>query len=157
MRRSDRQVCDFAKIRAILDRCKVMRLAMVDGDKPYLVPLNFGYRLENERLTLFFHCAKEGRKLDLLRQNSTVCAEMDCGHALTSGGKVACQYGYLYQCILAEGKAVELTDPAQKIHALQVMMHQQTGRIFAITELQADAVSVWRIDVRHLSAKARYV
>lgn len=156
MRRSERQVTDRVQVQAILSQCKVLRLAMIDGARPYVVPLNYGYQMHGDRATFYFHSAHQGRKLDLLRRNPNVCVELDCGHKLTSGGDVACRYGYCYQCVIAQGIAVELTEPAQKAEALKILMRCQTERDFSITEAQAEAVSVWRIDVTQLSAKARY-
>ena len=72
MRRKDREVTDQAAIQAILDKAQVLHLAMIDGDRPYVVPMHYGYTLENGRLTLYLHSAKEGRKLDILSKNSAV-------------------------------------------------------------------------------------
>ena len=55
MRRNDREVTDIQEIRALIDECKVIRLAMINGDKPYVVPLNFGYTYENGAFTFYFH------------------------------------------------------------------------------------------------------
>lgn len=47
-----------------------MRLAMTDGLNPYIIPLNYGYTYEDGKLVIYFHCAKEGRKLDILKKNN---------------------------------------------------------------------------------------
>lgn len=69
MRRIDRQVADEAGIRAILDRCQICRLALWDEEGPYIVPMSYGYRMDEGGLKLYFHCAGEGRKLDALRRD----------------------------------------------------------------------------------------
>lgn len=76
-----------------------MRLAMVDNDRPYVVPLNYGYTYENGTLTLYFHCAAEGRKIDILKTNSDVCFEMDGEHKLIEG-KIDCAYGYSFESVI---------------------------------------------------------
>jgi uncharacterized protein len=73
MRRTDKEIKNKDEILAIIKKATIMRLAMSDKDSPYLVPLNFGYRDES----LFFHCAKEGSKLDIIRQNPKVCFEFE--------------------------------------------------------------------------------
>ena len=78
MRRKDREIIDIEQIRDIIEKCKVCRLAMQDEEGLYLVPLNFGYEFEKESLALYFHSAKEGRKLRAIQKNSKVCFEMDC-------------------------------------------------------------------------------
>ena len=69
MRRKEREVTDIKEIREVLDSCKVCRLGIADEGGAYIVPLNYGYRLEDGVLTLYFHGAKEGKKLDLIRKN----------------------------------------------------------------------------------------
>ena len=82
MRRKEREVTDIKEIREVLDSCKVCRLGIADEGGAYIVPLNYGYRLEDGVLTLYFHGAKEGKKLDLIRKNPEVGFEMDGRHEL---------------------------------------------------------------------------
>lgn len=154
MRRKDRQVTDPAEIESILRECRVFRLALTDGRVPYIVPLNFGCRLADGRLTLCFHCAKEGRKLDLLRQNSRVAFEMDCGHALLPG-ESACDYGFRYKSVLGTGEASVVSDTDEKKALLSLLMEQQTGKRFVFSDSDVESVTVCKIDVAEFSAKAR--
>ena len=71
MRRQEREISDRAAIDAIIRACQVCRLGMVDGDLPYIVPMSFGY----DGRALYFHCATQGRKLDVLRRRPRVCFE----------------------------------------------------------------------------------
>jgi nitroimidazol reductase NimA-like FMN-containing flavoprotein (pyridoxamine 5'-phosphate oxidase superfamily) len=64
MRRHEREITDKKEIEAIIRKALVCRLAMVDGDKPYVVPLCFGYADH----TLFFHSAGEGKKLEIIKK-----------------------------------------------------------------------------------------
>lgn len=127
MRRQDRAIQDPEELKAVLDRCKVCRVGMVEEGKPYIVPLNFGYTLEGEELTLWFHSARQGRKLDILRQNPQVCFEMDCGHALTGEGEEACVYSYAFSSIMGEGITELPEDPEQKLEGLRHLMEQVAG------------------------------
>ena len=85
MRRKDRAVTDPAKIRAVLAECQVCRLGLRDGDRVYVVPLNFGLAEREGKQFLYFHGAKEGRKADLIRQGGCACFEMDTGYRLQGG------------------------------------------------------------------------
>ena len=105
MRRKDRAVYDRAEISGILDQCAVCRIAMVDGGRPYVVPMNFGYEWLGERLAIYLHCAGAGRKLDALREGPDVCFEADCAGRLTGAGDLACAYSYAYQSVIAQGRA----------------------------------------------------
>ncbi|NLG25795.1 MAG: pyridoxamine 5'-phosphate oxidase family protein [Clostridiales bacterium] len=126
MRRADREIADFAEILSILDRCLVMRLAMVDGDLPYLVPLNFGWEAEGEALTLYFHSAQAGRKLDILRKNPNVCFEVDLDHRVVEGRR-ACEYGFAFASAIGQGVAEMLDDPAEKKRGLDAIMRRLAG------------------------------
>ena len=155
MRRKDRQITEIEAIRAILDKAKVLHLAMIDGARPYVVPLNYGYTLADGRLTLYLHSAKEGRKLDVLRQNDRVAFVLETNVSQVSGGDIPCKYGEAYASVMGEGTAVLLDDPVQKNEALQILMKTQTGREFAFTPAMAESVAVIRVNVDSFTAKAR--
>ena len=157
MRRKDREITDETAIRAILDKAQVLHLAMIDGDRPYVVPLNYGYTLENGALTLYLHSAREGRKLDVLRQNDRVAFVLETNVSQVSGGDIPCKYGEAYASVMGEGRATILTDPVEKTDALTMLMKTQTGRNFYITEAMTDTVAVLRIDVEAFTAKARQI
>ncbi len=157
MRRKDRQITEIESIRAILDKAKVLHLAMIDGARPYVVPMNYGYALADGRLTLYLHGAKEGRKLDVLQQNDRVAFVLETDVSPVSGGDIPCKYGEAYASVMGEGTAVLLDDPVQKIEALQILMKTQTGREFAFTPAMAESVAVIRVDVDSFTAKARRV
>ena len=153
MRRNDREVTDIQEIRALIDECKVIRLAMINGDKPYVVPLNFGYTYENGAFTFYFHGAKEGKKLDVIRKNASVAFEMDCQNALQHG-ETACTHSYYYASILGEGKA-EILEGDEKCKGLSALMLHMAGRNDVFTAEMADKVAVIAIRVDTLTAKKR--
>jgi len=43
-----------------------------ENNYPYIVPMNYGYVYENEKLTLFFHGAKEGKKIGILNNKKII-------------------------------------------------------------------------------------
>ena len=83
MRRSKRQVKDLSAIQEIVGACKVCRLAMQDQEGLYIVPMSPGAKWDGEKLTLYFHCAGEGRKISALRAAPRCAFEMDCDWRLT--------------------------------------------------------------------------
>ncbi len=154
MRRKDREITDLSEIESILRRCRVCRLAMSDEEGLYIVPLNFGYRLEEGVLTLYFHSAPEGRKIAAITQNGAVAFEMDGGHQLV-GGDTPCAYGYLYESVTGTGQAKLLAEPAEKIAALQMIMRQQSGKEFSFTAAMVQKVCVFQVTANCFTAKAR--
>lgn len=154
MTRRERQVTDINKILEILDKAKVVRIGLVDGDEAYVVPMNYGYTYENEKLTLYLHGARRGKKIDLMRANPKVFFEMDCD-IVPFEGEVACKYGITYSSIMGRGKATILEDPQEKMQALTYLMKTQTGKDFEFNEKLVSVVAVIRIDVTEFTAKHR--
>ena len=81
MRRRDREITDNEKIKEIIKACDCCRLGLNDNGKVYIVPLNFGFTEENGNYTFYFHGARTGRKLDIIKQNNCV------GFELVNSGK----------------------------------------------------------------------
>jgi len=73
VRRKDKEISDPHKIKAVLKKSHIFHLGLLDGDRPYIVPLNYGYA-DN---TIYFHCAREGKKIDLIKANNTVCFQTE--------------------------------------------------------------------------------
>lgn len=154
MTRRERQITDINEITKILDKSKVLHLGMVDGDEPYVVPMNYGYTLENGKLTIYLHGAKRGRKIDVIRANSKVFVEMECDIEPFEG-EVACKYGITYASVMGKGIAVLVDDVEEKKAALSLLMKTQTGKDFAFEDKMTTFVSIIRIDVEEFTAKHR--
>ena len=154
--RREREVTDLNEIKAILDKCMIVHLGLVDGDEPYVVPLNYGYTMDNGKLTLYMHGARTGYKLDLMRANPNVFFEMDCD-VEPFEGKSACQYGTGYASVMGRGLAEIVEDVEEKKKALSILMKTQTGKDFEFTDKLVSVVSVFKINVLDYSAKRRPV
>jgi nitroimidazol reductase NimA-like FMN-containing flavoprotein (pyridoxamine 5'-phosphate oxidase superfamily) len=153
MRRSNREIKDLGELLAILDKCDVCRLALCDGDKPYIVPLNFGYTFEDERLTLFFHGAKEGRKLDVIAQNPNACFEMDCSHELLTG-EAACDFSMKFESVIGNGRITLCETAEEKTFGLsRVMAKYSPGKTYTFPEPMVRATAVLRLDVTDFTGK----
>lgn len=154
MTRREFEVTDRDVIRGILDRSKVLRLGLIDGALPYVVPMNYGYRLEDGKLTLYLHSAVKGYKLDVIAKNPVCCFEMDCDVSPFQG-KIACQYGITYYSLMGRGQVQLVEDPREKEQAMALLMKTQTGKDFEFNERLVSIVSVLRIDVSEYTAKHR--
>ena len=152
MRRKDREITDKNEIMDIIDRSKVIRIAFTGEEYPYVLPFNFGYEEKNGSLSLFFHCAREGRKLDILQNRPEVSFEMDGDHALLEGD-VPCRYSYAYGCVMGRGVVEFLREDEEKMHALRRIMLHQTGRDADFTPGMVRSVCVLRLKVEAVSAK----
>lgn len=152
MRRKDREVTVIDEKIEIISNCKVIRLAMKDKEGLYIVPLNFGYSYLNDKLTLYFHSAKEGRKLDGIVENPEVAFEMDCEHKLIEA-EIPCLYGFSYKSIIGNGVSSIVENMEEKKSALSLLMKHQTGKDFTFEDKHAKAVTVFKVEVTNFSAK----
>ena len=84
MRRSDREVKEFGDIVAIIEECDVCRIALNNNGYPYILPLNFGMCIKEDKIELYFHGAMEGTKYDLIEKDNRASFEMDCEHKLVT-------------------------------------------------------------------------
>jgi nitroimidazol reductase NimA-like FMN-containing flavoprotein (pyridoxamine 5'-phosphate oxidase superfamily) len=156
MTKRELQITDLNEIRAILDNAKVLHLGMAVDNEPYVVPMNYGYKMEDGKLTLYLHSAVQGKKLDMLKANSRVFFELDCDWAPFEGEK-PCQYGLSYSSVMGRGEAVLVEDVEEKMEAMTILMKTQTGRDFSFNEKLVSIVAVMRIDVAEYTAKHRPV
>jgi len=154
MTKRERQIFDPQQIQQILDTSKVLHLGLAVNNEPYVVPMNYGYTMEDGKLTVYLHCAHQGKKLDMIRANPNVFFEMDCDLTPFEGEK-ACQYGIAYSSVMARGKAVIVEDVEEKMKGMSVLMKTQTGKDFTFNQRLVSIVTVIRIDVSEYTAKHR--
>ena len=154
MTKRERQITDEALIRKILDTAKVLHLGLSVNDEPYVVPMNYGYTMEEGRLVLYLHSAMQGKKLDMIRVNPKVFFELDCDRMPFEGDK-PCQYGLVYSSVMGRGTARIVEDVEEKKLAMTVLMKTQTGKDFAFEDKLVSIVAVIRVDVAEYTAKHR--
>lgn len=154
MTRRERQITDLNEIIKILDKAKVLHLGMADGDEPYVVPMNYGYFMDGDKLTMYLHCAHRGRKLDILRKNPKVFYELDCDISPFEGD-VACKYGITYASVMGKGVASIVDDVEEKKYALSLLMKTQVNKDFEFDDKMAGIVTIIKINTLEYTAKRR--
>ena len=156
MRRSAREVSEMESIAAVLEAADVCRIGLYADDEVYIVPLSFGYELGGDgSLTLYFHCADEGRKLDMMALNPEVCFEMDTGHDFVPGENEACESTMKYASIIGWGRIEALTEKDEKIPALiAIMKHYSKEESYRFNEELLERTTVLRLTARSFTIKA---
>ena len=154
MTKRELQITDENQIRAILDAGKVLHLGLCVDNEPYVVPMNYGYCLEEGRLVIYLHSALQGRKLDMIRRNPKVFFELDCNWVPFEGEK-PCQYGLSYSSVMGRGTAEIVEDVEEKKKAMSLLMKTQTEKDFTFEDRLVSIVAVIRIDVAEYTAKHR--
>lgn len=153
LRRKDWEITDPAEWREVLDRADSCRIGFAARDESYVVAMNFGYRWSDERLALYFHCAREGRKLEFLSRNDRVSFQMDADRKIVPGG-TACRWSMEYRSLAGTGRLVRVTDPGERIEGLNRILAHYGGAGQAEIEAGAlEAVLILRLDVATLSGK----
>lgn len=153
MRRKDR-ARDEAFCLALIDKATNGVMAVNTGeDTPYCLPLSF-VRVDH---SLYFHCAMQGRKVDLLRKYPKVC--------ITFIGRdepvYTTDYTTFFASAIVTGTAYEVTQEDEKIMALEALCRKllpdhMVGDKFQNAISGSLAVTaVWRIDMEHISGKAK--
>ena len=154
MTKRELQITDLKEIQAILDTAKVLHLGMAVNNEPYVVPMNYGYTMEEGKLVMYLHSAVRGKKLDMIRANPKVFFAIDCDRQPFEGEK-PCQYGLVYSSVMGKGIARIVEDVEEKKHAMSVLMKTQTGKDFSFEDRLVSIVAVIRIDVSEYTAKPR--
>ena len=153
MRRSEREITDKAEIIKIIEKCAVCRLALSDNNIPYIVPMNYGYEYSDDKLTLYFHGANEGKKHDIIANNPTVCFEMDCSHKLIEADEAA-NYTMEYESVIGNGVASYIIDKSEKIMGLRRLMKQYAkDKDFTFPDHVIDSVTMFKLDVSDFTGK----
>ena len=148
------RVTEPEQINHILDTAKVLHLGLAVDNEPYVVPMNYGYVMEEGKLVLYLHSAVKGKKLDMMRANPNVFFSIDCDR-MPFEGRVPCQYGLVYSSIMGRGTATIVEDVEEKKHAMSILMKTQTGKDFSFNDRLVSIVAVIRIDVAEYTAKHR--
>ena len=118
MRRKDREITNIKEVFAILQRCDTIRIGFQGEKYPYIVPISFGAEIMDGKPIIYFHCARQGMKLDLLKANAHVCIEGDrffktetTDHGITTR----------YESVIGFGKCGIVSDQDEILHGLRLL------------------------------------
>lgn len=148
MRRKEREITDKAAIEVIIHQSSVCRLALSEDNCPYIVPLCFGYK-DN---ALYFHTAREGKKLGILEKNNRVCFEFDILRELVKSEE-PCEWGMKYMSVVGFGKAFVIEDLESKRRALDIIMQHYAGSSYAYREEVIHKAAIIKVEIERMTGK----
>ena len=152
MRRNERETSDIQVIEEIIGKADVCRIAIANSNIPYIVAMNFGYKGIPEKI-LYFHCANEGRKLEMIRQNNYVCFEMDTDHQIYNGIK-GCDWGMKYSSVVGYGNISIVTENEAKKTGLNYIMSHYGGEgEYFYDEKVLERTIILRLDIKEMTGK----
>jgi nitroimidazol reductase NimA-like FMN-containing flavoprotein (pyridoxamine 5'-phosphate oxidase superfamily) len=149
MRRNDKEITDIDLISEIIVDCDVCRLGLARDDRPYVVPVSFGYDGE----AIYFHTAKEGKKLDYIQANNAVCFEFERGVALLPKGENPCQWTVSFQSVIGYGRIHELVAGNEKKDGLDHIVEHYSNRKREFSDAALRDTRVWRIEIEEITGK----
>lgn len=149
MRRREKEITDRSVIDNMLKEAKVCRIALSDGNMPYILPMNFGYRDG----CIYLHSAKEGKKIDILTRNNNICFEVDLFHGVRAKEAV-CNWGAIYESVVGFGKAYIIEDPREKKAGLNAIVEKFSDKpAFDYSEKSLEEVAVIKIVINEMTGK----
>jgi nitroimidazol reductase NimA-like FMN-containing flavoprotein (pyridoxamine 5'-phosphate oxidase superfamily) len=154
MRKKEREVNDIESIELIISNSDVCRIAFADNNMPYIVTMNFGYS-GGDNPCLYFHCANEGRKLDMIKKNNHVCFQMDTDHEVY-GGDTGCDWGMKFSSVVGYGNISVVVDQRSRKAGLDCLMRHYAGdRDFTYDENVLARTTILRLDITEMTGKKR--
>lgn len=149
LRRKDRAITEEEAI-ALLKKAEYGVLSTVsENKKPYGVPLNFCI-IDH---CIYFHCAVEGRKIDNMKQNSSV--------SFCVVGKTTIlpdKFGAKYESVIVSGEIEEVFDMNKQI-ALEGLLHKYSPEFIdngmKYIEESKKKTRVFKMTINELTGKAR--
>ena len=155
MRRRDREVTDINEIEKIIAKCRTCHVAMIGGEYPYVVPLSYGYKITGgDTIELYFHCAMEGKKIDILKRNNKVCFEISYEGEAT-GSDTPCNSGYYFASVVGFGEAAFIDDEKNKNDTLSILYKHQTGDDISFDAEQLKNVCIFKIVSKNFTGKKK--
>lgn len=126
---TEREITDINEIEEVLRSARVARIALFDGEYPYIIPMCFGYDLTGGKLELYFRCEEKGRKTELIRANSKAAIEIDKLHGIEIDKNDSARgFSAHYHSITGTGTIENITG-VEKITGLNLLMKKYLGEI----------------------------
>lgn len=153
MRKKDQEITDFNEIKKILSEGLICRLALSVDNLPYIVPMNYGVEFTNP-ITLYFHCAPEGRKIEMLRANNQVCFEIEVDTKVVKA-KEACDWSMQYKSLIGYGRIEVITGGDEMLHGLGILMKHYAGEgEFSYKPNMLHRMLILKLMVENISGKS---
>ena len=150
MRRSDKQIQSKAAISEVIRNCQVCRIGLCKDNRPYIVPVSFGYDEE----AIYFHTAvNQGKKLEYIAANKQVCFEFEHNVEVVAHDDKACNWSFNYQSVIGYGEVEELQGDTEKREGLQHIMKQYSKKSWDFNGIPLTSLSVWKITIDSMTGK----
>ena len=148
MRRKDKEITDKKMMLDIISKAQVCYLGMSKNNMPYVIPINFGY-FENK---IYFHCALEGEKIDVLKENPNVCMVFNIDNKLIND-VAQDDWTMYYKSVIAYGKVEFIMDIAERQNAINIMFHHYGGKDYPLPEPVLAKTMFLKVKIEKMTGK----
>ncbi|MEA5129399.1 MAG: pyridoxamine 5'-phosphate oxidase family protein [Proteiniphilum sp.] len=107
---------------------------------------------EKNGRSLYFHSAKAGTKIDIIKKNNNVCFEISIDNGIVESD-MACDFEAKHRTVIGFGKAIFVEDEREKIDVLNSIVAQFTDKLFEFPKGNLNATAVIRIDIVSIKGK----
>lgn len=155
MRRKDREIKEKTEIIEVMRSCDICRLGLIDGEYAYILPLNFGMEVSEEgKVTLYFHSALAGHKVELLKDGGKASFEMDTRHELEyDEEKGDCTF--YFESVMGKG-TIHILEEEEKFEALRRLMdHYHPGMNAYFNPAAIPRTLVYTLEVEEMTGKRK--
>lgn len=139
---------DREQIEGIINGSKVCRLAVIADEKPYLVPMSFGYDGEN----IYLHTGMTGRKIRGFESSPGVCFEFEGEVRLLRDDENGCGWSFSFESVIGYGDISELSGE-EKIAGMNRIMVHYSGREWSFDPAVLENTRVWKIAISEISGR----
>lgn len=148
MRRKEKEITDSKQIESIIKNAKVCRLGLSIEDKPYIIPMSFGYK-DN---VFYFHSASSGKKLDIININPNACIEIEEDVEIMQSND-ACNWSVKYKSVIGYGQIKTLEFLEEKQKAMSILMAQYSEDTFNIPPNAIEKTTMFKLVINQLTGK----
>ena len=155
VRRQNRILDDELRIKELLTDSEYGFLSLGTTTNGYAYGIPISYAYDEEANCLYFHCAPDGQKLDLMNTSSKISF---CVVGITK--PIADEFTTLYESVIVFGKAdIELSDD-EKRKSLRALVkkyspeHEELGDKYM--DKSWNRTKTFKLTIEHITAKAKY-
>lgn len=151
MRRIEKEISNREELIEILKSGKYTIISLCKENEPYIITLSYGY--DESKHALYFHCAKEGQKIDFIKANPHICGTVIEDNGYEDG------CGQAFRSIVFRGKMVIVEAFDEKKKGLDILInHLEKDPIpiknkFLEKENTYENLGMLRLDITDISGK----
>jgi uncharacterized protein len=149
MRRKAQEIQTRDLVDQVIAQAQVCRLGFCKDNRPYIVPVSFGY----DGTCIFFHTAPEGLKLEYIAANRQVCIELENEVRMIPAADQACNWSVSYSSVIGFGTVEEIVDQERKAYAFQQIMEHYSNREWSLNAQRLEKARVWAISIEQITGK----